>query len=124
MLLLLIGEMELCFHITIMLRPTRELLEGSLKKKNLFFFYFIVYIFNLLIFLFVKRKIRIVCQLIKRIQKIFYESNPNNLKIHCIGHSLGAHTCGYASTECGSTFDRISGKMQNIFFSKMNVLFF
>lgn len=30
-------------------------------------------------------------------------------RIHCIGHSLGAHTCGYASNSALIRFDRISG---------------
>lgn len=51
---------------------------------------------------------RQVCLLVKAVQKVFYESQPSDLKIHCIGHSLGAQTCGYASSHCGSTFDRIS----------------
>ena len=30
--------------------------------------------------------------LVNAIRDVFYNSNPWNLKIHCIGHSLGAHT--------------------------------
>ena len=43
------------------------------------------------------------------IRSIFYSSNPTSFNIHCIGHSLGAHTCGYASKGSSIPFNRISG---------------
>ena len=69
--------------------------------------------------------------LVKSIRNIFYPKNPNQLKVHCIGHSLGivtnniyasitssivnffdkqgAHLCGNAGAEMDFKFDRITG---------------
>ena len=46
---------------------------------------------------------------INLIREKYYASNPKALKVHCIGHSLGAHTCGYASNTAKIRFNRISG---------------
>lgn len=46
--------------------------------------------------------------LVNAIREVFYKSNPRLLKIHCIGHSLGAHTCAYASNTASIRFNRIS----------------
>ncbi len=73
---------------------------------------------------------RQTCLLVKMIRKVFYQDMwSKDFNIHCIGHSLGgnlddrihspfrnskyslnlAHTCGFASSECGSMFDRVTG---------------
>jgi hypothetical protein len=31
------------------------------------------------------------------------------MQVHCIGHSLGAHTCAYGSNAASIRFNRISG---------------
>ena len=47
--------------------------------------------------------------LINEIRKTMFSSNPRSLNVHCIGHSLGAHACGYASNAASIRFNRISG---------------
>jgi len=37
-----------------------------------------------------------------------FQSNPDNLYLYCIGHSLGAHICGQAGRFSGH-FDRVTG---------------
>jgi hypothetical protein len=46
---------------------------------------------------------------INDIRSVFYAANPTSFNVHCIGHSLGAHTCGYASRASIIPFARISG---------------
>ncbi len=36
------------------------------------------------------------------------EFKPTKFSIHCIGASLGAHTCAYAANSCNTFFDRIT----------------
>jgi pancreatic triacylglycerol lipase len=42
-------------------------------------------------------------------RRVFYAANPKDLKIHCLGHSLGAHVCSYASNAATIRFNRITG---------------
>ena len=46
---------------------------------------------------------------INDIRSVFYVANPTSFNVHCIGHSLGAHTCGYASRASTIPFARITG---------------
>lgn len=39
----------------------------------------------------------------------FYREDPESFRIHCIGHSLGAHLCGHAGNNSPLPFDRITG---------------
>jgi pancreatic lipase-related protein 1 len=48
------------------------------------------------------------CLLVKDILDIYYDSNWKKAHIYCVGHSLGAHVCGYASNDCNTKFDRIT----------------
>lgn len=43
------------------------------------------------------------------LQFLVQTTNLNQYKVHCIGHSLGAHICGYMGKEVGKIF-RISGR--------------
>lgn len=43
--------------------------------------------------------------IVKSINDIF---NPNKFDVHCIGHSLGAHLCGSASSQSDILYERIS----------------
>jgi pimeloyl-ACP methyl ester carboxylesterase len=43
----------------------------------------------------------------ERIAKFLNESNIDQTQVHCIGHSLGAHTCGFAGKI--TKFKRITG---------------
>ena len=72
---------------------------------------------------------RQICLVIKAIRKLYYANIwDKDLNVHCIGigttqakfklyiilsfligHSLGAHTCGYAGEYCDGKFDRITG---------------
>ncbi|CAF0766349.1 unnamed protein product [Brachionus calyciflorus] len=47
--------------------------------------------------------------LINKIRSQYFASNPRSLNIHCIGHSLGAHTCAYSSNSASIRFNRITG---------------
>lgn len=47
--------------------------------------------------------------LVNKIRSQLFASNPRSLNVHCIGHSLGAHTCGYSSNAASIRFNRISG---------------
>lgn len=47
--------------------------------------------------------------LINLIRDVLFDANPKSLNIHCIGHSLGAHTCAYASNNARIRINRISG---------------
>lgn len=49
------------------------------------------------------------CLLIKDLLNVYFDSDWRKIHIYCIGHSLGAHTCGYASNLCATEFDRITG---------------
>ena len=52
------------------------------------------------------------CLLLKTIRRAFYDDYwTRQFSIHCIGHSLGAHTCAYASNFCDKSFNRITGKL-------------
>jgi hypothetical protein len=46
---------------------------------------------------------------INLIREKYLASNPKSLNVHCIGHSLGAHTCAHASNAAQIRFNRISG---------------
>ncbi len=53
---------------------------------------------------------RQMCYLMKSIRRIYFNDVwDKDLHIHCIGHSLGAHACGYAGADCDGKFDRITG---------------
>ncbi len=57
------------------------------------------------------------------IQELYYSLEPHLFRIHCVGHSLGAHTCGHAGTNSQVRFDRITGlDPANQFFENINEL--
>jgi len=41
--------------------------------------------------------------------------------VHCLGHSLGAHVCGYNGKALDGAIGRITGKQKNCFFTKKNL---
>ncbi|CAF4626709.1 unnamed protein product, partial [Rotaria sp. Silwood2] len=51
----------------------------------------------------VGKQVGLFLQKIRKLKGISYD------KIHCIGHSLGAHTCGYTSNAVDNQLSRISG---------------
>ncbi len=52
-----------------------------------------------------------LCLVVKKIRAKFYDDKwTRRFNIHCFGHSLGSHTCAYASSNCDSIFDRVTGK--------------
>ncbi|CAF4798813.1 unnamed protein product [Rotaria sp. Silwood1] len=51
----------------------------------------------------VGKEISLLLKKMKTLKQLSYD------KVHCIGHSLGAHTCGYASYEINRQMARISG---------------
>ncbi|CAF1201197.1 unnamed protein product [Adineta ricciae] len=51
----------------------------------------------------VGKQISLILKKMKTLKKLSYD------KVHCIGHSLGAHTCGYASNGINNQIGRITG---------------
>ncbi|UJR19751.1 hypothetical protein I4U23_022884 [Adineta vaga] len=51
----------------------------------------------------VGKQISLLLKKMKTLKQLSYD------KVHCIGHSLGAHTCGYASNGINNQIGRISG---------------
>ena len=47
--------------------------------------------------------------LINLIRSTLFPTDPKALNIHCIGHSLGAHTCSYGSNNALIRFNSITG---------------
>ncbi len=61
--------------------------------------------------------------LVNLIKEIYYGIDPHTFRIHCVGHSLGAHTCGNAGSNSEIRFDRITGlDPANQFFENTNEL--
>jgi hypothetical protein len=46
---------------------------------------------------------------INDMRNVYYSKVPKQLSVHCIGHSLGAHTCAFASNTAKIRFNRITG---------------
>ena len=57
--------------------------------------------------------IRVVAKELSLITKIiretFFQGTESRLHVHCIGHSLGAHLCGYYGRKSEYPIDRITG---------------